>query len=777
MESQRISHYRIIRKIGVGGMGEVYLAEDARLGRKVALKILPAEFTRDEGRLRRFEQEARAASALNHPGILTVFEIGYSDDIHFIATEYIEGKTLRLCAAESAIDLHTALDVSIQVANALAAAHQAGIAHRDIKPENIMLRDDGYVKVLDFGLAKLTEVRDPVSSDPEAATLATPNTEPGTVMGTVSYMSPEQARGLDVDGRSDIFSFGIVLYEMIAGRNPFLGATPMDVVISIVTTEPQRLGQVAPGVPVELERIVSSMLAKDRAARYQTAKDLYADLKRLKQRLEIETELERSDPSGSSRQSRGESPRPLPSIAVLPFVNMSADADNEYFCEGLAEELINSLAKLDGLRVAARTSAFSFKGKDADVQLIGSKLNVRAVLEGSVRKSGQRLRITAQLVDVANGYQIWSERYDREMRDVFDIQDEISLAITDVLKVKLLDTEMISLLRRRTQNPEAYQVYLLGRYYLNKYTEEGGRKAVEYFDQAIAIEPDYALAYSGLADAYRRLWFFGFLRPAEAVPRWRAAIAKAIQLDAGLAAAHISMGSLKSLHDWDWQGAEEDLKRGIALNPQNPNAHETYGYLLISTARAEESIAAFHRALEMDPLSLPLNMNLGFIFSYANQYDRAIEQGRRVIELEPQFHGGYTVIGYALSGKEMYAEAQEYLRKSIALGGGAMALNILTFTNGRLGRLEEAREGLAKLLEIKKQRFIPAYFIAALYSSFDDPEKVFEWLEEAYKERNGFLTFINCEHAFEPFHSDPRYRNLLQRLGLPAPGEAEVSPA
>jgi tetratricopeptide (TPR) repeat protein len=353
------------------------------------------------------------------------------------------------------------------------------------------------------------------------------------------------------------------------------------------------------------------------------------------------------------------------------------------------------------------------------------------------------------------------------MKDIFDIQDEISLAITDVLKVKLLDAEKVSLLRRRTDNPEAYQIYLLGRYYLNKYTEEGGRKAVEYFEQAIAIEPDYALAYSGLGDAYRRLWFFGFLPPSEAVPQWRAATEKAIELDPGLAAAHVSMGSIKSLHDWDWQAAEEELKLGIELNPQSPLAHETYGYALISTGRTDAAIAAFYRALEIDPFSLTLNMNLGFILSYANQYDRAIEQGRRVIELEPQFHGGYMVIGYALSGKEMYEEAQEYLKKSISLGGGAMALNVLTFTNGRLGKLDDARAGLAKLLEIKKQRYIPAYYIAALYSALDDTDKVFEWLEKAYEERNGFLTFINCEHAFERFHSDPRYKSLLRRIGLP----------
>jgi eukaryotic-like serine/threonine-protein kinase len=769
MESQRISHYRIIRKIGAGGMGEVYLAEDALLGRKVALKILPAEFTRDEGRLRRFEQEARAVSALNHPGILTVFEVGQIDDVRFIATEFIEGKTIRQTSAERRVGVDEAIDIGIQVANALAVAHQAGIAHRDIKPENIMVRDDGYVKVLDFGLAKLTEPASLASWDPEAPTMAIANTEPGMVMGTISYMSPEQARGHDVDGRSDIFSLGVVLYELIAGRTPFQGSTPTDVIVSMITSEPPRLADYAPGIPVDLERIIGKMLIKDRSLRHQTAKELSGELRKLRHRMEVEAEIERSYPSGFGKQTTAEVSKPLPSIAVLPFANMSADAENDYFCEGLAEELINSLAKLDGLRVAARTSAFSFKGKDADVRLIGSKLNVTSVLEGSVRRAGNRLRITAQLVNVEDGYHIWSERYDREMEDVFDIQDQISLAITDVLKVKLLEAEKRSLLRRRIDNAEAYQFYLLGRYYLNKYTEEGGRKALEYFDQAIAIEPEYALAYSGLADAYRRLWFFGFLRPHESVPQWRAAAAKAIELDPGLAAAHVSMGSLKYLQDWNWTSAEADLKRGIELNPQNPIAHETYGYLLISTGRAEEAIAEFKTALEMDPLSLPLNMNLGFIFSYAKQYERAIEQGHHVIQLEPKFHGGYTVIGYALSGKEMYAEAQDYLKKSVELGGGAMPLNILTFTNARLGHTEEARAGLAKILEIKSQRFIPAFFIAALYSALDEPDNVFVWLEKAYEERNGFLTFINYEHAFEPFHSDPRYKDLVRRIGLRPP--------
>jgi eukaryotic-like serine/threonine-protein kinase len=765
MISESISHYRIIRKIGSGGMGEVYLAEDTQLGRKVALKVLPAQFTEDENRLRRFEQEARAVSALNHPNILTVFEVGHVGEMHFIATEFIEGKTLRQYAAQTSVEINQALDICIQAANAISAAHQAGITHRDIKPENVMLREDGYVKVLDFGLAKLAEPEAP-TNDSRAATITRASTEPGMVMGTVSYMSPEQARGLEVDTRTDIFSLCVVLYELVAGRAPFEGSTPTDVMIAVVTKEPMPLSHYAPTTTPELERIINKGLAKDREERYQTVKDLVIDLKRLKQRLEVDAEIERSFPSGFGKAHTGDAPKVLPSIAVLPFSNMSADPENEYFCEGLAEELINALAKLDRLRVVARTSAFSFKGKNADVREIGMKLNVSTVLEGSVRKVGNRLRIMAQLINVADGYHIWSERYDRQMEDIFDIQDELSLAITETLKVKLLDTELAELLQRRTENAEAYQLYLLGRYHLNKYSEEGCKKAVEYFEQAIAMEPNYAQAYSGLADSYRRIWFFGYIPPDQSLPKWTSATSRALELDETLAEAHVSLASIKSLYEWDWKGAALEFQRGIELNPKNPLAYQNYGYVLMATGQIDEGIKHALRALELDPLSMAQNMNVGYVFTYVGQYDRALEQGRKLIEMEPRFYGGYTVMGYAYNGKLMYQEAAEVLQKSVALGGGVMALNIITGSYARMGKLVEARQGLEKILEIRKQRYVPAYFIAAIYSGLREIDPAFEWLERAYEERNGFLVFLRVEHAFNPLHSDPRFSDLVRRIGL-----------
>ncbi|MEK6323716.1 MAG: protein kinase [Acidobacteriota bacterium] len=451
MASRMLSHYRILDKLGSGGMGEVYLAEDTRLNRRVALKLLPAEFTKDTDRVGRFVREAKAASALNHPNIITIYEIGKADGIHYIVTEFIEGETLRRHIERSRMTVQRVLDVSTQVAGALSEAHSAGIIHRDIKPENIMLRPDGYIKVLDFGLAKLTE-QPPLSTDTSAPTAARVETHPGMVMGTISYMSPEQARGKTVDARSDIFSLGVVIYEMLAGRAPFQGESAADVFVSLLERDPSPLTDSSPDVPPELERIVVRCLEKDRERRYATGQELATDLKTLEFTPSKEPAVARTSPS----------------IAVLPFVNMSADAENEYFCDGLAEDLLNALSKIEALRVAARTSAFSFKGKETDIREIGQKLKVRTVLEGSVRKLGNRLRITAQLINVADGYHIWSERYDRQMEDIFDIQDEISLAIVDALKLKLLGDEKAAVLKRYTDNAEAYHLYLLGRFSLQQ---------------------------------------------------------------------------------------------------------------------------------------------------------------------------------------------------------------------------------------------------------------------------------------------------------------------
>ena len=525
----KLGRYEIRSKIGVGGMGEVYLAEDTKLHRRVALKILPAEFSEDSQHAARFLREAQAASALNHPNICTIHEINDENELPFIAMEYVEGETLSERIKDDGLDLVETLDIAMQIADALAEAHAHGIVHRDVKSANIIVNRRGQVKILDFGLAKK------ISTKNEAATQQLLS-QAGMILGTVAYMSPEQARGLAVDAGTDVWSFGVVLYEMLTGKKPFSGATTTDLLAAILRNEPEDLYRFNHDVPAELERIVLKTLRKARDQRYESAKDLFADLKQLKKDLDLAAARKISEPASEQFEARISRRMPVPaaiaggptaeqnrpdtaggvgpgarsitseswaprsiaeatnSIAVLPFTNMSADPENEYFCDGLAEELLNALAKIEELKVAARTSAFSFKGKTANVSDIGSTLGVRTVLEGSVRKSGNRLRITVQLISAADGYHMWSERYDREMKDIFDVQDEITLAVVDALKVKLLGEEKAVVLRRHIENTEAYELYLKGRYYNNKHTIEDWLKGIEYFEKAIEIEPEYAPA-------------------------------------------------------------------------------------------------------------------------------------------------------------------------------------------------------------------------------------------------------------------------------------------
>jgi len=748
MTPDAISHYRIISKLGAGGMGEVYLAEDRRLGRKVALKMFNSSFIKSEDRLRRFELEARTASSLNHPNILTIHEVGEQDDSHYIVMEYVEGETLRKRLLRSKMPSDEILDKAIQIASAIAAAHQAGIVHRDIKPENIMIRPDGYVKVLDFGLAKLTERRTD-GSDTQAMTIDL-NTEPGTVMGTVKYMSPEQARGLAVDARSDIFSFGVVLYEMIAGHPPFEGLTTTDILVAILERQPPPLASLLSNAPIELDPIVRKCLEKNREHRYQSAQEVVSDLKTLT----------------SGRSNERLAARLSPSIAVLPFVNMSADAENEFFCDGLAEELLNALAKIDELRVAARTSAFSFKGKEADIRDIGNKLNVSAVLEGSVRKSGNRLRVTAQLVNVADGYHLWSERYDRQMEDIFEIQDEISLAIVDALKVRLLGDQQAAVLRRPTENTQAYELYLKGRYYYFKWTEEGFKKAIEYYQQAISLDPAYAAAYAELANTYGTLVYFGHLPPNETLPLVTSAIEKALELDDNVMEAHLTLGKIKFYYKWDFAGAEREFRRALDLNPNYAEARLFYAFYMASCGRFEDAVIEANRAIEMDPLSLTVSMLTGFCFFLTGRFELAQEQARKMIEIEPNFHGAYWLSGIICMLTGRFEDAIEPYKKAISLGAGFGLMAYLGFVYGASGKRPDAMAVIEKLDEIRQHRYVPAYNTAIVYAGLGDADEMFRWLEKAYEERSGPLAILNRDKTFIAYYDDPRFQDLLRRIGL-----------
>lgn len=767
-ENTTLSHYRIVAKLGAGGMGEVYLAEDTRLDRQVALKILPTDFTQDADRVRRFKQEAKAASALSHPNIITVHDIGESEAGHFIVMELVTGRTVRAVTAEDN-SLEVVLRLGQQMAKALSAAHAAGITHRDIKPDNIMVRDDGYVKVLDFGLARL---RPATESDSQAATIAQ-QTTPGALLGTVAYMSPEQARGESVSHPSDVFALGIVLYELATGRHPFKAETLVGYLHAITLQEPAPPHQWQPKLPAAFNDLLLRMLSKD-ASQRPTANEVAQALQAIER-----SEITRSQSVESEKMILPQAKQPLASptqsIAVLPFANISADDENEYFCDGLAEELLNALAKIDELKVAARTSAFSFKGKNTEAREIGKTLNVNTVLEGSVRKSGHRIRINVQLVNAADGYQLWSERYDREMKDIFDVQDEITLAVVDALKVKLLGAKKDAVLKRYTDNTEAYQLYLEGLFHFNKFTEEGWWKAVECYKQAIALEPNYAPAFAGIADVYLLFYLNGVISPDKAVPEMKTALDKALALDHTLPESRFILGWLKFTYEWDWEGAEKEFKQALALNPNNTRAMLSYGYWLAINTRRAEAVAKAAQALELDPLSLINNYFVGLGLFYAGEYERLLAHGRKLMALEPRFHGGHMIIGSEAMVRKDYDRALPALEAAATLGA-PMASYLLGYLYGILGQRERAQKLLDELQQMSAQRYVPQLGLAWIYVGLGELDRAFECLERAYERREGNLIFLKQYPVLIPgLGADPRLADLLRRIGLPTeePSQSE----
>jgi eukaryotic-like serine/threonine-protein kinase len=805
-------------------MGEVYLAQDTELQRAVALKILPADVADDQQRMNRFVQEAKAASALNHPNILTIHEIGQEDATRFIATEFIDGETLRQHMAAAQMNLNETLDIAIQIASALAVAHEAGIIHRDIKPDNIMLRRrDSIVKVLDFGLAKLTA---PESSevDTEAATQALFKTDPGTVVGTVVYMSPEQARGIPVDARTDIFSLGVVLYEMTAGRLPFSGSSTNEVISAILSKEqPAPLARFAHNVPDRLEEIVTRALTKNREERYQTAKDLLIDLKRLKQKLEIDAEIERSvapevrsaaseaKPSGGQEAvvtaqasaaqtatvksarttssveyllteikrhkrgvaialaaiillsvaglayyfyfARGGGRAPIDSIAVLPLVNTSGDPNTEYLSEGISEALINSLTELQQLRVVARSTAFRYKGKVVDPQAVGRELNVRAVLMGRVRQVGDTLNIQVDLVDATTGAQLWGQEYERRVSDVLSIKQAITREVTEKLRLRLSGEEQQRLVKRDTTNAEAYQFYLRGRYFWNKRTAEGIKKAIEEFQRAIDRDPNYALGYVGLADCYSLLAEYAGIPSSESLPKARAAVDRALQIDESLSEAHTTSAFIYQ-NQWRWAEAEEEYKRAISLNPNYPTAHHWFSLYFRLKRQFDDAMKEIKRAQELDPLSPVISVNVATIYLLKNDLNSAIEQCKRIIELYPSYPGAHVDLGWAYLKQRRYEEATAEFQKAVELSGAVT------------GRRSEALRILKELEEKYARREAIGQNLAGVYAGLGYKDQAFAWLERDFEQRSGQLPFITHWFNFEDLRSDPRYADLVRRMGL-----------
>jgi serine/threonine protein kinase/tetratricopeptide (TPR) repeat protein len=745
-----ISHYKITEELGRGGMGVVYKAEDTKLKRSVALKFLPPELTRDPEAKKRFIREAQTASSLDHPNICTIHEIGETADGQlFIVMSCYEGKTLKekMVGAQhaapvpegSAIPLDQAISITVQIAEGLAKAHEKGIVHRDIKPANIFITNDGMVKILDFGLAKLAG--------------QTVLTKTGTTVGTVAYMSPEQAKGEFVDYRTDIWSLGVVLYEMLTGELPFKGDYDQVIIYSILNEDLESLEN----IPAELQELINNCLIKDVNLRYQNIDEILIILQSIKKGHELD-----------SPEFRIAQAKSVPSIAVLPFSDMSPARDQEYFCDGITEELINALTHIHVIHVVARTSAFSFKGMNIDVREIGRKLNVEHVIEGSVRKAKNRIRVTAQLVNVADGFHVWSEKYDRELKDIFLIQDEISLAIVDNLKIRLLRQEKAAILKRYTDNMEAYNLYLKGIYFLRMYTAEGFEKAIAYFEQALKMDSNYALAYYGQGEVFYAIAYWGNMPPNQAYPNARVFIKKALAIDKTLAEAHAGLGLIYSFYEWDWNFAEQELKEALRLNPNAAIIHISYSWFLSLIEHHDEAIAEAKRAQELDPLSGIIGAHVGLAYIWGGQYDIAIEELQLVLKVTPDFYLAHYYLGLAYRAKSIFDKAIVEFEKAVALESRASwPAMILATCYFEAGKKAEGQRLSERLEQRAKTDYTPPLGFFYIYHVQNKSDKAFEWLEKACMERDSFLPWCKVIPIVDyRFPDEPRVNDLLKRTGL-----------
>jgi serine/threonine protein kinase/Tfp pilus assembly protein PilF len=703
---------------------------------------LPKEFTRDKDAKDRFIQEAQAAGALDHPNICTVYEIDEAEGRTFIAMAHIKGESLKDKIISGLLDINEALKIITQVAEGLQEAHEKGVIHRDIKPANIMLTAKGQAKIMDFGLAKLSWGVD--------------LTKTATIMGTVAYMSPEQAKGGKVDHRTDIWSLGAMLYEMLAGERPFRGYHDSAAIHSILNEEPEPVSRFREGIPTDLDRIVQKAIEKDPSDRYESMQAIILDLKTIA-----------SGAKSSYSSIKVQQAKTKPSIAVLPFVDMSPEKDQEYFCEGMAEELINGFSKIENLQVASRTSSFQFMGKGYDIIDVGKKLKVQTVLEGSIRKAGDRLRITAQLINIADGFHLWSEKYDRDMDDIFAIQDEISLEIVDKLKVKLLGEEKAALVKHHTENKEAYNAYLKGLYFWNRRNEIGFDKALSHFRRAIEIDPLYALPYVGIADTYNIAGHFCFIPPKEAFVKARATASKALEIDDTIGEAHTSMAFVHTYHDWDWESAEREYKRALELSPNYATGHEWYALFLMGLGRFDEAIAEAQKALELDPISSMINAIVGAVFYFSRQYDKAIEQFQKAIEIDPNFPWTYTWKAMTYWEKQMNDKALESLQKAAHLAKDvAYILGYLGRGYALAGQKNEAKKVLDRLDTIANEKNAAWCYVAFAYSGLGEIDKVFDCWDKAYEEREPELFYIKTAPWLDKLRSDPRYEAILKKIGF-----------
>ncbi len=824
---QTLGHYRVIKQIGRGGMGEVYLARDTRLDRPVALKLLPQRFTEDDLRVQRFRQEARAVSALNHPNIMTIHEVGEisteAGKVHFIATEYIEGRTLRDLIHGGGMRPNEAIEVALQVTDALAAAHAAGIIHRDIKPENVMLRPDGYVKVLDFGLAKLDE-QPAETTYPRRKEV---DTDPGIVLGTVSYMSPEQARGLETDARSDIFSLGVLLYEMVTSHQPFDGATQADVVAALVSGEPRPLAEFVPNARPALQRLIKRTLAKEPTGRYKSADDLRRALKALKNELTPEDAYstrefsglsllaDRFFDSGARPTHKTSADRPagsgratsrfsllitrimrspgavsltliglailivgafvvwkwltggtgkVESLAVLPFKPLVADARDEALEMGLADTLITRLSSLNGLTVRPMSAVRRYTALDQDPIAAGAAVQAQAVLDSSIQKHGDSIRVSSRLINVASGRVIWAGQFNEKWTSIFAVQDAISSRVADDLIEHLSKDERTELARNYTADPAAYRHYLEGRYHWGKRTSDGMRKSIEYFEQAIQKDPQYALAYVGLADANATLATYRVMAASEVMPRAREAAERAVSLDRNLAEAHASLGKILTDYEWNWEGAEREFQLAISLKPNYANGHHWYSTLLAHLGRFDEAIREANRAVELDYLSPAASTQLGSVLYRARRYDQAKETLRKTLEREPNHLTAILYLGICDLVQGNSAEALGVFLKARALAPNNVDLiALLGHAYAKSGNIVEARKCENQLIELEKQTYVSPFARSAIPRALGDLDEGFKWLERCFEQNDPSIRSLKTDPLFDGMRHDPRFAVLLKR--------------